>query len=169
MLSKSEYFICQVFTSYWAVQDMQKIFLMCSKANGIVSFCFILFKRKTSPGQSETRFSWLSFLPLPSVVLQATFMLTNGHYSQLENIPSRLLWGSASLMPAATLFLRLLAGRVTAVSQNWYLVYVQTPQAESRENDVPKAWGHHPALNSQNWATCSHLVWAPEGVWKHII
>ena len=105
----------------------------------------------------------LALLPLSGSRGSAGNIYTpNDHFSQLEDISSRFLWARPVWWQKPLHFQGYSQEVWQEPPRKWWLAHEQTPQTGPRETKRPTAWRHHSALNSQSWAICGHLVWAPE-------
>ena len=108
----------------------------------------------------------LALLPLSGSGGSAGNIYTpNDNFSQLEDISSRFLWARPVWWQKPLHFQGYSQEVWQEPPRKWWLAHEQTPQTGPRETKRPTAWRHHSALNSQSWAICGHLVWAPEGGW----
>ena len=167
MVSESECLICQLSTSRWAVQVTAN-FPHVRRLWDCQSLLRSHWEReRDSPGK-ERQAPTCS----PSSLRLAGFCRQH-LYSQWSLFPT---WGYTfqipvsltSLMTEATPFPRLLTGSVAGATEK-VTAGPRTDSSDRTETKRPTAWRHHSALNSQSWAICSHLVWAPEGGWTQVI
>ena len=165
MVSESECLICQLSISCWAVQVTANF----PHVRRLWDCQFLLrshWEREREIPQIKRDKLLLALLPLSGSRGSAGNIYTpNDHFSQLEDISSRFLWARPVWWQKPLHFQGYSQEVWQEPPRKWWLAHEQTPQTGPRETKRPTAWRHHSALNSQSWAICGHLVWAPEGGW----
>lgn len=169
MVSESECLICQLSTSRWAVQVTAN-FPHVRRLWDCQSLLRSHWEREREIPQVKRDKLLHALLPLSgSRGFAGNIYTPNDHFSQLEDIPSRFLWAWPVWWQKPLHFQGYSQEVWQEPPRKWWLAHEQTPQTGPRETKRPTAWRHHSALNSQSWAICGHLVWAPEGGWIQVI